>query len=176
MSKDLETIENPEDDLRIRRVIWKGIGNKSSREMAAETGLTLEQVQRVKVSLIDEVDDLTIAQMRAKMLSDLQEFARSARESFEDAEERNKAGLLNSAISALDKVMRELNRVDKGEQERITKLNQKRISAIVRLMQATVESGARKLAEEYQMDEQTVFDIFNLALREATEELEEEEQ
>lgn len=176
MSKELDTTENPEDNPRIRRIIWKGLGSKSTREMASETGLTIEQVQRVKVSLIDEVDILTVAQMRVKILSDFQEFARIAREDYDNVEERNKAGLLNSATSALDKALKEINRVNKGEQEQINKLNQKRISALVQLMQNTVELGVAKLAEEYQMDEQRVFDIFNLALREATEQLQEDQE
>lgn len=176
MSKDLDTAENPEDNPRIRRIIWKGLGSKSTREMAAETGLSIEQVQRVKVSLIDEVDILSVVQMRAKVLADLQEFARVARDDYDNVDERNKAGLLNSAISALDKVMKEANRVNKGEQEQVNRLNQKRISAIVQLMQNTVELGVSKLAEEYQMDEQRVFDIFNLALREATEQLQEDQE
>lgn len=69
---DLEEIEI---DSRIENLIWRGIGRKSVRKMAEETGLSVERVAQIRTQLIEGVDEITLDMKRSKLLADLQEVA-----------------------------------------------------------------------------------------------------
>ena len=67
---DLEEIEI-EIDSRIENLIWRGIGRKSVRKMAEETGLSVERVAQIRTQLIEGVDEITLDMKRSKLLADL---------------------------------------------------------------------------------------------------------
>lgn len=159
------------DDTRIERHIWRNIGKKNARQMAQELGVSPDDILRVKMTLVDSVDELTIQVQRAKLLSTLQELADDAQERARDTDDRNYAGMVNSATASIKALLTELNRSSKADDGRVKELNRKRVAAIVQLMQATVEKGVATLSGRYQLDEFEVFQIFNSALRDAAQEL-----
>lgn len=159
------------DDTRIERHIWRNIGKKNARQMAQELGVSPDDILRVKMTLVDSVDELTLQVQRAKLLSTLQELADDAQERAANTDDRNYAGMVNSATASIKTLLTELNRASKADDGRVAELNRKRVAAIVQLMQATVEKGVATLSGQYQLDEFEVFQIFNSALRDAAQEL-----
>lgn len=159
------------DDTRIERHIWRNIGKKNARQMAQELGVSPDDILRVKMTLVDSVDELTLQVQRAKLLSTLQELADDAQARAANTDDRNYAGMVNSATASIKTLLTELNRASKADDGRVAELNRKRVAAIVQLMQATVEKGVATLSGRYELDEFEVFQIFNSALREAAQEL-----
>lgn len=159
------------DDTRIERHIWRNIGKKNARQMAQELGVSPDDILRVKMTLVDSIDELTLQVQRAKLLSTLQELADDAQERAANTDDRNYAGMVNSATASIKTLLTELNRASKADDGRVAELNRKRVAAIVQLMQATVEKGVATLSGQYQLDEFEVFQIFNSALRDAAQEL-----
>lgn len=159
------------DDTRIERHIWRNIGKKNARQMAQELGVSPDDILRVKMTLVDSVDELTLQVQRAKLLSTLQELADDAQERAANTDDRNYAGMVNSATASIKTLLTELNRASKADDGRVAELNRKRVAAIVQLMQATVEKGVATLSGQYQLDEFEVFQIFNSSLRDAAQEL-----
>ena len=167
MSTEIAVPDEPEIDSRIEKIVWKGLGRRSARQIAEEAGISPEVVLRVKRQLLDSVDVLTIQEKRQKLLVDLQDMAETAREDYEKATYEFKAGLMNSSIAAIKAVMVELNRADKADNAKIEALNALRVRELVSLMNEVVDAGVREVAEQYDLDEEEVFSIFNGKLAEA---------
>lgn len=151
-----------EVDSRIERIIWRSAGIKSARQVAEETGISPEQVLRIRNELLNSVDELTIQQMRAKLLVDLQEIADVARDDYDSEPDRDKGSkLLTAAIGAQKTVLQELARMEKADNGRIEALNELRRREIVALYIETVNTSVDELAARFDLEESEVFEIFN---------------
>lgn len=155
-------------DDRIDRMIWKGIGRKSVRQMAKETGLTVEQVAQRRTELVEGVDEITIQQMRAKLLVDAQDIASTAREDYDDEPDKDKGSkLLTVALGAIKTVLDQLNRMEKASTTAIDELNSLRVRELVSLIQEAVDTSVPEIAELYGIDKDALFQIFNANLGKA---------
>lgn len=115
------------DNERNRRMVWRGLGKKSVRQVAEDTGLTVEQVVNLRNQLFDEVDALSVEQRMMKAVVDLQEFADRARESFETIQdERAKGPLMGQAISATKIVLDTMKYWEKTRTGEVNVLNELR--------------------------------------------------
>ena len=170
MSKEVAPVE--EFDPRMDQIIWRKVGIHSVRQIAEEIGVSPEKVLRRKRELMEEVDVLTVQEKRVKLISSLQEIADAARADYESAPMDFKAGLINSAVSAIKVVLVELNRTAKGEQEAIDRLNDLRVRELLALIDRTVYLTLGEISETYGLDEGELQDIFQRHLRPAAEELE----
>ena len=157
MSEELELI----DQDRIDKAIWKSIGIKSVRQIADETGLKPEEVLRRKNELLEEIDDLTIAQIRQRTTIDLQSIARKTQEDYDAAPFEFKSGLMNSAVAAMKVVLQEMNRLEKADNTKIEKLNQMRVRELVNLVREVVDVSVTEIAQKHGLDDQELFETFN---------------
>lgn len=162
-----------EIDPRIYRVLWKGLGVKTVRELATETGLEPDQIYAIKRDLYESVDELTVQQKKHKLLVTLEEIAQATQEDYDAAPYEFKAGLANSAIAAMKTIMVELNRVSKQDQEAVDTLNALRVRELFSLMQEVVEVSVRDVAAQHGLDEEELFDVFNGNLAKAAKKREE---
>lgn len=159
-----------EIDRRTEKLIWRGIGTKSVRQMAQETGLSIEQVAFIRTQLLDSVDEITIDQKRTKLLVDLQSIADQARDDYLTADDTDSGSkLLQVSVGAIKTVLEQLNRAEKNNTARITELNDLRVRELTNLMREVVDTGVRQISEEHGLDESEVFDVFNRALLEAAQ-------
>lgn len=156
-----------EIDPRIERIVWKGLGLKTVRQLADDTGLQPDQIYALKRELYESVDVLTTQQKKHKLLVTLEEIAHTTQEDYDAAPYEFKAGLANSAIAAMKTIMVELNRVSKEDQGAIEQLNALRVRELVALMQEVVDVSVGELVEAYDLDENEVFAIFNANLAKA---------
>lgn len=157
----------PEVDARLERVIWKGLGVKSVRQLASETGLAPEEVLRVKNELLDAVDVLTIQQRRQKILVDLQEVAQRVQDDYDRSPMEFKAGLMNSAVSAMKAILVELNRAQKGEEDAVSQLNALRVKELLSLIDEVVLVSVQSIAKEHGLDVDELLEVFSGNLRSA---------
>lgn len=145
----------------VRRAVWRALGTKSFREIAEETGLTPEQVINVKTQLLDEVDALTLAEQRMKLMVTMQTVTELALEKAQNAtDERNFSGLLNSASSSAERVLKELRRIERDDKGAVEQLNALRVRELLRLMDRVVKAGAKEIAEEHGLEEHEVLEVF----------------
>lgn len=165
MSEELEHI----DQDRIDKAIWKSIGIKSVRQIANDTGLKPEEVLRRKNELLEEIDDLTIAQIRQRTTIDLQSIARKTQEDYDAAPFEFKSGLMNSAVAAMKVVLQEMNRLEKADNTKIEKLNQMRVRELVNLVREVVDVSVTEIAQKHGLDDQELFETFNRHMVEAAQ-------
>lgn len=176
MSTDGSDLAIPEDDVddRIRKIVWRGLGTKSVRQMSEETGLTPEQIFAVKRDLLSAVDVLTVQQKRQKILIMLEDMAHEALERAGRSTDEFSAGHYNAARGAMKDALTELNRLGKGEQEAVTKLNQMRINELLRLIDVTVARTLEEISKTYGLDQSELLGIFQGHLKPVAQELEEQ--
>lgn len=163
---DIARIEEPEIDDRIERLVWKGLGRKSARQIAEEAGITPETVLRVKKQLLDGVDILSIDQAQQKLIVDLQDIAQRAQDDYDSAPWDFKSGLMNSATSAMKAVLAELNRARAKNDSAIQELNQLRIRELYTLVNRTVVRSVSEISERYDLPNDDLMEVFNRALLE----------
>lgn len=161
-----------EIDPRIERIIWKGLGVKSVRQMAEETGLEPEQVYALKRELLSAVDVLTVQEKRQKILIDMEKLAQDALERAEDSSDEFFAGMMNAARGAMKDMLTALNQTAKGEQEAIDRLNELRVRELLGLIDRTVAYTLSEIASTYSLNEDELQDIFQKHLKPAAQELE----
>lgn len=157
------------DQSRVDEIIWRNADIKSARQIAEMTGLRPEEILRRKKELVDEIDDLEIKAIRARLLIDLQSIARKTQEDYDKSPFEFKAGLMNSAIASMKLVLSELNRMDKADTSRVDALNQKRVSELVALMREVVDISVVEIAAKYDLDEDDLYEVFNRRMLEAAE-------
>lgn len=158
-------------DPRIEKTVWKSLGLKPLKQIADETGLSRDQIIRIREELLSSVDDLTIMQKRQKLIISLEEMSQVARDDYDDAPYEFKAGILNSAISAIAKVQAELARMSKDDQGKIEALNAMRVRELLRLVDTTVNRTLGDIAEKFALDENELLGIFQSHLKPAAVEL-----
>lgn len=156
-----------QDTERIDRAIWRGIGAKSARQIAEETGTDPAYVLRRRNELLEAVDDLSIKQAKQKLLADLQSISTRTQEDYDAADYEFKAGLMNSSIAAIKAVLVELNRADKADTEKVNHLNTLRVRELVSLIREVVDISVDEISEAYGIDKDELFAIFNTNLDKA---------
>jgi len=129
MTQDLAVVQ---DDPRHVRTIWRGMTSKGARELAEETGLTVEEVIRIRNEQLESVDALTIDQRRTKLLIDLQELSDRARMLAETtSDSRSQAPLLSASVSAIKTTLQQLDKMEQraagSEIQSINMLRQREI-------------------------------------------------
>lgn len=164
-----EEIRLNELDPRIQRTIWRGLGIKSARQMADETGLDAEQIVLIKKELIDNVDILTINQRRQKMMVNLEQYANEAHDAATNAPAEFKAGLMNTAVAAMKELVRQLALLQAESSAEVQSLNQLRIRELMRLVDEAVLLSVKELAIEHGLDEDSMMQVFAENLRKAAE-------
>lgn len=157
------------DQDRIDRVIWRGIGVKSVRQIAEEAGIKPEEVLRRKGELLDSVDVLSIQEKRQKLVIELDGMARDAREKARNIDSEYYAGTVNAAAGAIKTMLNELARMERGDNSKVEALNQKRISELVSLMREVVDVSVVEIAAKNGLDEQDLYEVFNRRMIEAAE-------
>lgn len=174
MATDLVAVEREAEpdtpsvpDERLERIVWKGLGIKSVRQIASETGLAPEEVLRVKNELLDSVDVLTVQQRRQKILVDLQEVAQRVQDDYDSSPMEFRAGLMNSAVSAMKTILVELNRTQKGEADAISQLNALRVKELLSLIDEVVLVSVQSIAKEHGLDEDELLSVFSENLESA---------
>ena len=175
MAKDVVPVSGEaEVDPRIQRKIWKLLGRRSAREIASEVGLPPEEVLRIKREMLDEVDILSVTETKRKLLSDLQDISQRLQDDYDASPWEFKSGIANSSIAAMKTVLGSLKDTSKGEQEAVDRLNALRVRELLSLMQEVVERGVKETVDRFDLDEDEVFGIFNVALAEAAQNRDEE--
>ena len=165
MSDDIEISD------RIARLVWKRLGNRSVRQIAQETGLTPEQVLRIKNELLEGVDDLSIAQKKYKLIVELEGIAQDAREAAENSVEDFKSGMWNSAVSAMKTMLAELNRMEKADTSKVEALNALRVRELLKLVDTVVHLTLQDISDKYDVGEAELQAIFQDHLIPAATEL-----
>jgi len=174
MTNELARNDEPEIDERIERIVWRGLGIKSARQIAEEAGISPETVLRVKRELLESVDVLSIQERRMKIMADLQELAQEARRRYEGASDEFAAGLLNSSVAAWKAMITELARMEKADTSKVESLNAKRVQELVRLVRLTVDASVYELSDRFDLDSDDLFEVFNRNMAIAAEQLEAE--
>lgn len=162
-----------EIDPRIERIIWRGLGIKSIRQLSEETGLPPDKIHAMKRELFDSVDVLTTQQKKHRLMVVLEEIAQATQTDYDSAPYEFKAGLANSAIASMKTMLTELNRVSKDDQAAIETLNALRVRELFALMQEVVEVSVREVASQHDLDEDDLFEVFNGNLAKAAKRREE---
>lgn len=130
-------LEDPIDNPRVRTLIMRNV-HKPVRELASETGLTIDQVIAVRNDLLSGIDALSVDQTRMKLLVDLQELSERAKSEFESTiDARSKAPLLMASTSAMKLVLQELRMDEKVQSPRVTALNDLRQRELVTIYDET---------------------------------------
>ena len=166
------TTDDIEIDPRIERIVWKGLGLKSVRQMAEETGLEPEQVYAIKRELLSAVDVLTVQEKRQKILIDMEKLAQDSLDRAEGSSDEFFAGMMNAARGAMKDMLTALNQTAKGEQEAIDRLNGLRVKELLSLIDRTVAYTLAEIATTYDVSEDELQDIFQKHLKPAAQELE----
>lgn len=156
-----EYLDKPEITDKIRRQVWKRLGTKSIRDIAADTGLKPEQVIEVKQQLLDEVDVLTHEEQIMKLMVTMHELVETIKEKAENVvDERNAAGLGNAAVNAVEKTLKQVRMLKREDNSKVTELNSLRVRELLRLMDRVVVSGVGELAEVHGLEEQDMLEVF----------------
>lgn len=160
-------VEEFEIDPRIRRLVWRGMGTKSLKEIAQETGLSREEILRVSHELLEGVDVLTVMQKRQKLLVELESLAYEARERAQGMPDEFYSGAINSSVAAIKAVQAELSRISKQDDAKVEALNQKRIRELVSLIREVVDTSVTEVAKAHDLPEDELFEVFNRNLEAA---------
>ena len=119
--------------------LWELVGTRTPKQIADELGLPPAEVVRRTREMLGSVDVLTIEQQRQKLMIDVGRIARKAEEAFDNSlDERNKSGLLNSAVNAQKEVLRQLEKMEVRNAEAVDALNRMRVAELVRLVETAV--------------------------------------
>lgn len=170
MGEDLDTF----DQERADRLIMRHVGRKPVSEIAQMAGMKPEEVLRRKSDLINSIDVLTVQEKRAKIMYELDELAANARERAENAVDEFFSGMLNSSVAAMKTVLVELARSEKADQGAVEQLNAKRVSELLRLMDAVVAASVREIASTHELDEGELLEVFQGKLLEEARAIEEQ--
>lgn len=153
-------------DPRIEKTVWKSLGLKPLKQIADETGLSRDQIIRIREELLSSVDDLTIMQKRQKLIIELESLAYEARDRAQSMADEFVAGTLNASVGAIKAVQAELARMARDDSSKIEALNSLRRREIVQMYISVVDSGVEEIAAEHDLDADALFSVFNRLLEE----------
>lgn len=148
------------DGERLDALIWRYIGVRSVREIAELAGVAPEVVLRRKSELLDEVDVLSIAERRQRVVVELDGMARDARERALGASDEYMSGLLNSSVSALKAMLAELARLEKQDLGAVEELNRLRVRELLSLVDEVVVESVRVISVEHGIPESVLMGVF----------------
>lgn len=148
-----EVVPAGEIDSRTERILWREIGKTPLRQIAEQTGLSVEAILRLKNEIIDNVDVLTIEQRRMKLIIDLQSVSDRAREMAESVkDERTLPGLLQTSVGAMKTILAELRNLEKQGNSEVEVLNALRQREIVQVYEEGHMPFIEWLVEEKGLD------------------------
>ena len=137
--------------------LWELVGTRTPKQIADELGLPPAEVVRRTREMLESVDVLTIEQQRQKLMIDVGRIARKAEEAFDNSlDERNKSGLLNSAVNAQKEVLRQLEKIEVRNADAVDALNRMRVAELVRLVETAVVDTLAELVP----DREDAMDVF----------------
>lgn len=137
--------------------LWELVGTRTPKQIADELGLPPAEVVRRTREMLESVDILTIEQQRQKLMIDVGRIARKAEEAFDNSlDERNKSGLLNSAVNAQKEVLRQLEKMEAQNAGAVDALNRMRVAELVRLVETAVVGTLAELVP----DREDAMDVF----------------
>ena len=137
--------------------LWELVGSRTPKQIADELGLPPAEVVRRTREMLESVDILTIEQQRQKLMIDVGRIARKAEEAFDNVyDERNKSGLLNSAVNAQKEVLRQLEKMEDRNAGAVDALNRMRVAELVRLVETAVVDTLAELVP----DREDAMDVF----------------
>lgn len=137
--------------------LWELVGTRTPKQIADELGLPPAEVVRRTREMLESVDVLTIEQQRQKLMIDVGRIARKAEEAFDNSlDERNKSGLLNSAVNAQKEVLRQLEKMEAQNAGAVDALNRMRVAELVRLVETAVVDTLAELVP----DREDAMDVF----------------
>lgn len=137
--------------------LWELVGTRTPKQIADELGLPPAEVVRRTREMLESVDILTIEQQRQKLMIDVGRIARKAEEAFDNSlDERNKSGLLNSAVNAQKEVLRQLEKMEAQNAGAVDALNRMRVAELVRLVEMAVVGTLAELVP----DREDAMDVF----------------
>lgn len=168
MSEELEVV----DQGRIDEVIWRHMGVKSTREIAEMAGVSPAEVLRRTNELIDSVDVLSIQVKRQRLLIELDGMARDARDRAKGTIDEFYSGMLNSSVAAIKTMLQELARMERQDSGKVEALNNLRVRELMRLVDSTVRMTLTEIAQEHDLDEDELMEVFQGHLVEAAREME----
>lgn len=145
---------------RTDRIIRRNIGKKPISEIAQMCGMRPEEVLRRKDDLINGTDVLTLHERRMMRIFEVEEIASETIERARSASDEFSAGHFNSAIAALKTSLTELNRLESKNSDALERLNQKRVTELLRLVDAVVVSTVKEISEQYNLDSDELMEIF----------------
>jgi len=162
MTKEIEKFE-PSD--RAVRLIRRGMKTKSVRDLASDTGLTVEQVIQVRNEALDSVDALTNQQLIEALLVDLMELAEMAREEFlVTSDARSKGPLITAAMGGIKIVLDQVRKIAADSDGEVNTLNGLRQRELLELMKETINTSVPEIADKHDLDEDELFEVFNVNL------------
>ena len=138
--------------------LWELVGTRTPKQIADELGLPPAEVVRRTREMLESVDVLTIEQQRQKLMIDVGRIARKAEEAFDNVyDERNKSGLLNSAVNAQKEVLRQLEKMETRNAEAVDALNRMRVAELVRLVETAVQDTLSEIDPENYDENMKIF-------------------
>ena len=138
--------------------LWELVGTRTPKQIADELGLPPAEVVRRTREMLESVDVLTIEQQRQKLMIDVGRIARKAEEAFDNSlDERNKSGLLNSAVNAQKEVLRQLEKMETRNAEAVDALNRMRVAELVRLVETAVQDTLSEIDPENYDENMKIF-------------------
>ena len=158
----------PEMDAQVLRYA----GLEPPRSIAARLGVDAKDVLRRVNELIEETDVLTLEMQKKKLLMDLQKIAQDALSAATSTVDEYKAGLYNASAAAQKEILKQLEILDRRDNEKVVELNRLRQRELLRLFDFIVEAGVRDISEVYGLDEGDVRGVFRGKIVEAAREME----
>ena len=108
-----------------------------------------------------------------KIMVDLQTVVNETIRRARNAEdERNIAGLYNSATNAMKAVLTQLNLLEDKSSAEIDRLNELRVRELLKLVDSSVKATLAEIADTYDLDQDALLFIFQRHLVEAAQEAE----
>lgn len=133
--------------------IWERLGTMSPKAIADELSVTPSFVAGRMRELLEAVDALTIDQQISQAMVRLNQIAQEAQEAAKHTVDEYKAGMWNSAISAHSKVMDQLTRLKRQNEDALQELNRKRVAEIGRLVQEIVYVFIQDISDEHGLNQ-----------------------
>lgn len=156
------------------KIISKYVGEKTPRQIAAMLGPDVDpkDVLRRATELLDEVDVLTIAQQRQKMIQTLQRISRKAMETADSTVDEYVAGLMNTSITAISRTMDQLDRMKQEDAAAIETLNKARIRELMKLVETVIVAMVMEVSDRYDIPNSELMEIAQEKFVPAAEKLE----
>lgn len=178
MSEESQELVRPEEDERVRSIVWKHLGSKNAREVAELAGVTPDVVMRIKKELLDTTDSLTVQQHQTRILKLVDETATQAIEwaheianSGNPDRERSLGPVLTSANQFLKLATQMLKETEAKNTAQVEALNQLRIRELYDTVVLMMEFVTSDLVEDFGLDRGAIDKLFQSALSKAVEKL-----